>query len=167
MMRLYLVRHAEALEPSPTHWPDDRLRPLSSQGMRALRKAAPAIARLTGPVERVLASPFVRTVQTAQLLERAGWPHAVELAELAPDEPAAGVLAAVRRYEVERVAIVGHEPNLKALLSLALAGDAARLDCRFEKGAAACLKFASAVRAGAARLEWLIRPRTLRALAKG
>jgi phosphohistidine phosphatase len=166
-MRLYLVRHAETFEPSAKRWPDDRLRPLTPEGMRAFRKAASGIAHIAGTVDCVLASPLLRARQTAEILaEVADWPRAVQATELAPDEAAERALAAARERDVARLAIVGHEPNLKDLISLSLAGHAAELDCRFEKGAAACLKFSSAVRAGAARLEWLIRPETLCDLGK-
>jgi phosphohistidine phosphatase len=166
-MRLYLVRHAEAFEPSAKRWPDDRLRPLTPDGMRTFRKAASGIARIADRVECVLTSPFVRALQTSEILKDvAGWPPALEAAELAPDEAAQLALAAIRERKVARLAVVGHEPNLTELVSLSLAGNAARVECRFEKGAAACLKFPSEVRAGAARLEWLIRPETLRDLGR-
>lgn len=166
-MRLYLVRHAETFEPSAKRWPDDRLRPLTPEGMRAFRKVASGIARVAGPVDCVLTSPLLRARQTAEILtQAAGWPQALEAGELALDEAAERALAAVREREVERLAVVGHEPSLKDLLSLSLAGPTAHIDCKLEKGAAACLKFSSAVRAGAAKLEWLIRPETLRDLGK-
>jgi len=166
-MRLYLVRHAETFEPSAERWADDRLRPLTPEGMRAFRKAASGIARIAGAVDCVLTSPLLRARQTAEILaDVAGWPRALEVAELGPDEAAEPALAAARERDVARLAIVGHEPNLKDLISLSLAGGTSRIDCKFEKGAAACLKFSSAVRAGAARLEWLIRPETLRELGK-
>ncbi len=166
-MRLYLVRHADAFEPSAERWPDDALRPLTAEGMRAFRKAASGIARAAGKVDSVLTSPFVRARQTAEILaDEAGWPSAVEAVELGPEEPAERVLAAIRRSEAERLAVVGHEPSLKALLSLCLSGRTAGIECRLEKGAAACLKFSAAVRGGAARLDWLIRPGTLADLGK-
>lgn len=165
-MRVYLVRHAEAFEPSEKRWPDDRLRPLTPDGRREFRKAAAAIVRIAGPVDRVLTSPLVRARETAEILEQAGWPRADEAMQFAPDESAEVALAAVRACDVDRVAIVGHQPNLGDLLSLSLAGHAARIACRFEKGAIACLKFSAVVRVGAARLEWLIGPGTLRDLAR-
>lgn len=165
-MRVYLVRHAKAFDASAERWPDDRLRPLTPDGRREFRKAASVIVSIAGPVDRVLTSPLVRARETAEILARAGWPQAAEAAQLAPDESAEAALAVARACEVDRLAIVGHQPNLEDLISLSLAGHAVQIACRFEKGAAACLKFPDAVRAGAARLEWLIRPGTLRDFAK-
>lgn len=166
-MRLYLIRHAATYPSDPVRWPDDGLRPLTSAGMEELREAAAGLERIAGSVDAVLASPLVRTRQTAAILaETAGWPSAATAPQLAPGRPPAEALAIVR--ELERcpvIALVGHEPNLLELISLCLAADDARVRCEIDKGGAACLDFPDAAKAGMARLQWLLTRRALRALA--
>lgn len=165
-MRVYLIRHAPAFERDARRWPADRLRPLSPIGMKKFRKAAAGLERLAGEVSCVLTSPLARARQTAEILTTvAGWPRAQELAALAPGHAPAEVLAALREQQVASVALVGHEPGLSELLAASVAGTGACLECELKKGGAACLEFPSPVRAGRARLEWLLTPKALRALA--
>ncbi|MGH8150625.1 MAG: SixA phosphatase family protein [Steroidobacteraceae bacterium] len=181
-MRLYLIRHAATVPGDPARWPDDGVRPLTPAGMEEFREAAAGLARIAGSVDAVLASPFVRTRQTAEILAIcAGWARATEAPQLVPGRTAGQALALVREHELrasgpggesrqdhgeQGLALVGHEPNLLELISLCLAGDDARVRCDIEKGGAACLLFPATVSAGDARLEWLLTPRALRALAR-
>jgi len=147
-------------------WPEDRLRPLSPVGVRKFRKAAAGLERLAGDMSCVLTSPLARARQTAEILTTvASWPRAQELAALAPGHAPAEVLTALREQAVATLALVGHEPGLSELLAVSVAGTGARFECELKKGGVACLAFSSPVRAGRARLEWLITPKVLRALA--
>ena len=166
-MRIFLIRHAAAEDRDRKRWPDDRQRPLTPDGMRKFRKAAAGLGRFCGPIDRLLASPLVRAQQTAVLLsEVAAWPAAVETPELAPGRTAAPLLRLLRELGLERVALVGHEPELTQMLAVAVAGSQASLACELKKGAAIALSFAAEPRPGQGRLEWLATPRMLRALSK-
>jgi phosphohistidine phosphatase len=165
-MRVYLIRHAAAFERDAKRWPDDELRPLTPEGVKKFRKAAAGLERLAERVSRVWTSPLARARQTAEILSAvARWPRAQELAALAPGHAPAEVLAALREQAVDALALVGHEPALSELIAASIAGGSAHLACELKKGGAACLEFSSSVRAGRARLEWLITPRALRAIA--
>ena len=165
-MRLILIRHAAAFERDRKRWRDDRHRPLTPEGMKRFRKAAAGLASLVETVECVLTSPLARARQTAQILSAVTrWPHAREVAELAPGHTPDQVLARVRTEKAEVLALVGHEPGLSELIAASLAGAGARLQCELKKGGAACLEFPSTARAGQARLAWLVTPKALRALA--
>src|SRR5258706_1561493 len=63
----FLVRHASAGE--RLEWADDRLRPLDDRGRR--QAAELAAAPSSGDVQRVVASPYVRCVQTVEPLAAA------------------------------------------------------------------------------------------------
>ena len=160
MVDLYIVRHAIAFERDAARWPDDRARPLTPDGVRKFRKAARGLRQVAGAVPRVLVSPLVRAKQTAELLTlEAGWPAA--------QEEAAIVARCARRRDSAALAVVGHEPQLSALLALCLdAGGSERASDAFvlKKGGAACLSWDGAPRAGKARLVWLLTPKLLRAL---
>ncbi|HUR33384.1 MAG TPA: histidine phosphatase family protein, partial [Vicinamibacterales bacterium] len=70
MVELYLIRHAVA-EERGDRWPDDAKRPLSDDGVTRMRKAAKGLVRLGLRLDVVLASPLVRTRQTAEIVAAA------------------------------------------------------------------------------------------------
>jgi phosphohistidine phosphatase len=118
--RLYLVRHAVAEERGPA-WPDDTLRPLTERGQRRFAQAAAGFVQLEGIPERILTSPLVRARQTAELLASAADDAPIEtLPSLSPGEPPAALLAKLRRAPAERIALVGHEPDLGQLAAVLL-----------------------------------------------
>ncbi|OVZ58862.1 histidine phosphatase family protein [Pigmentiphaga sp. NML080357] len=113
-MNLILWRHAEAEDGQ-----DDLQRALTRRG----RKQAEAVAnwlRAHAPADlQIMASPAVRTRQTADAL---GLEYAV-VPELAPDAAPAHVLAATGWPLSRRpVLVVGHQPTLGRVASTLLAG---------------------------------------------
>jgi phosphohistidine phosphatase len=164
-MELLIVRHAVACGRDRRRWPDDGKRPLSPAGVRRARKAATGLKVFSAAPDCLLTSPLVRARQTARILtEFAGWPRAEEAAELAPDEPALAVLRLLGRLRSKRVAIVGHQPALGALLMACLIGEGGTLDIEMKKNAVACVSFAGAPCAGGGALRWLAAPRMLRGM---
>ena len=123
-MDVYLVRHAIAETRDSTQWPDDSERPLTPEGEARFRKAARGLRRVAPQVDVVLASPYVRAWQTAEILEReAGWPAPERAPELEATRAPADGVELLRRHASNSVALVGHEPCLSGLASLLLAGD--------------------------------------------
>ncbi len=164
-MELLIVRHAIAFEVDARRWPDDGERPLSPRGAARARQAAAGMKLLLRKPTRVLASPLTRTRQTAEILtEVAGWPPAELCAALAPGSPPETLLTMLRRMPDARIALVGHEPGLGRLVAVSLPGAAAKQAFHFKKMGAALLTFEGAVRAGGARLVWLVPPKLLRAV---
>jgi phosphohistidine phosphatase len=162
-MELLIVRHAIACERDRHRWPDDGKRPLSPAGVRRARKAATGLKAFSAAPDCLLTSPLVRARQTAQILtDVAGWPRAEDASELAPDEPALAVLRLLGRHRSKRVAIVGHQPALGALLIACLIGEGGALAIEMKKNAVACVSFGGAPCAGGAALRWLATPRMLR-----
>ena len=162
-MELLVIRHAIAFERDHDRWPDDALRPLSPAGMRRSHKAAAGFKELCAVPDRLLTSPLVRARQTAKILtEAAGWPQAKIAQELIPGEGAAAVLALLAKDHSKRIAIVGHEPDLSALLAACLLKDGGTLRIELKKNAVACLSFDGRARAGRGGLKWLATPRMLR-----
>jgi phosphohistidine phosphatase len=165
-LRLVLVRHAIA-EEGGAAWPDDDQRPLSRDGQRKWKQAARGLSGLVSPVDLLLTSPLVRTVQTAEILARALSPSArLQLFDpLRPDSRPVAIVAALRaRSPAGTVVLVGHEPTLSELAAslLHLQGPLA-----FRKGAAMAMTTRGLGSRGPARLEWFLTPRMLRELAGG
>jgi phosphohistidine phosphatase len=164
-MELLIIRHAIAFERDPHGWADDAARPLSPAGIRLSRKAAAGLRELCKAPERLLTSPLIRAKQTAEILtEVAGWPPAKIASELNPGEGAAAVLTLLAKDHSKRIAIVGHQPDLSALLAACLLNNSRTLPIEMKKNAAACLSFEGRARVGGAALKWLATPRILRGL---
>jgi phosphohistidine phosphatase len=165
MIRLCLVRHGIAGGRDAVRHPDDGRRPLTREGMRQLRRSAPGLGALAGEIDCLLTSPLLRAVQTATILhELAGMPKPRQEPALSPGSSSDQVLAALATYDAESIVIVGHEPGLRQLLAACLTGKDDGLQVRIRKGAAACLSFDTAIRAGRGQFEWLLQPKTLRSL---
>jgi len=164
-MELLIVRHAIAFERDRQRWRDDAARPLSPVGIRQSRKAAAGMKEFSKAPDRLLTSPLVRARQTAQILtDVAGWPQAEEVHELSPGQSALAVLTLLGKNRSKRVAVVGHQPDLAALLTACLLGEDGALAVDMKKNAVACVSFEGSARAGHAVLKWLATPRMLRGL---
>lgn len=166
-MDLYLVRHAIAEPRDQARWPDDSQRPLSPEGAELFRLAARGLQRIGVEVEAVLASSYVRAWRTAEILsEEAGWPRPAAAPELEATSSAAAALEVAGSRSESLLALVGHEPDLSQLTSLALAGDPHSVATQFKKGGVVCLRFQGAPSAGRAELRWSASPKILRQLGR-
>jgi len=164
-MDVFLVRHAIAHERNSTRWPDDSLRPLTTNGMRKFRKAAAGLARCVPKTAAVFTSPYVRARETAAILtESARFKAAVESSELIPGKSPRAMFDLLRARRSSAVVLVGHEPDLSAWVSAALAVETTRIKSEFKKGGAACVRFGKTIGPGGATLVWLLPPRVLRAM---
>ena len=164
-VEVIFVRHAIAARRRLVRWRDDKQRPLTSDGRRKFRKAAAGIATWLPKVDCLLTSPLVRARQTAELLEAgAGWPKPIDCPELAPGSDPGALLAILRRQKARRIALVGHEPDLSALLSICIAGPDATLPIGLKKGGIACIVFSGRISPGKATLTAIVPPRALRAM---
>lgn len=163
MLELLLVRHGIAFERDAKRWPDDRARPLTPEGKHRFRQGASGIARWFPEVDLLLTSPLTRARQTAEILTQViGWPKAAERDELDPSTEPRATLASLRQPRVQRLAIVGHEPHLSALIALCVAEPASSLQIKLKKGAAALIAFDGTLTAGKGQLIALVPPRALR-----
>lgn len=166
-MDLYLVRHAIAEPRDGERWPDDSQRPLSPEGVELFRLAARGLQRLGVEVEAVLSSPHARAWRTAEILSGdAGWPAASASRELEPSSTASAAFDLAAGRTESLLALVGHEPGLSELASLALTGDAHAAALELKKGGVICVRFPGAPVAGRALLRWSASPKLLRQLGR-
>ena len=169
-MELLLVRHAIACEHNEKRWPDDGERPLSPRGVLRARRAAAGLKRIGLRPAQVLASPLLRTEQTAAILTRfAGWPKATSCPQLLPGGSGQELLALLARAHQPRahewrIAVIGHQPDLGRLLATCLPGNVGSAAFEFRKMGVALIAFHGAPRAGHGELRWLVPPRLLRAV---
>ena len=140
---------------------DDAQRPLTPEGRDKTRKAADGLAALVDRVDVIASSPLARAAQTAdELAPRFKKAKRVTLRELQPEVDPAKAAARVLALDAERVAVVGHEPQLSGVIG-ALLGAAVPLDL---KKAGACLIALEAPRPATGKLVWLLTPKQLRGL---
>jgi phosphohistidine phosphatase len=151
-MRLYLVRHGEAL-------PDrvDAARSLSERGRAEIEEVAGQAARRGGRPIEIRHSGLTRARQTAEILAAHLAPaRGVRAVEGLQPEDDPHRLAAECEALREPIMLVGHLPYLSRLASLLLLGDSGRDLIRFGTGTMASLARAD----GRFLVEWVIGPHT-------
>lgn len=121
-MRIYLVRHSDAVDSVPSM--PDAARYLTARGRVSFREMARRF-RVAGALPtRILTSPSVRAVQTAEILsETLGYDGAVVVdPRLSPGFDTAKLIAVLDDFSCEgETVFVGHEPDLGDILTRLLA----------------------------------------------
>jgi phosphohistidine phosphatase len=116
-MDLILWRHAEAEAASSGM--DDMERALTNKGLKQARRMGQWLDSQLPESCRILVSPALRTIQTAQALGRKYKTHG----DLAPGADALDVLRAANWPSAkESVLIVGHQPTLGQVAALLMTG---------------------------------------------
>jgi phosphohistidine phosphatase len=162
-MDLYLVRHAEAEDVPPRG--GDAERRLTPEGRRQFVRVVAGLRQFEPELTRILTSPLVRARETAEILQDqlpGPEPEAWDL--LAPGHALERILGELRNGG-EAVALVGHEPILGRLLSLAVTGRATD-GTPLRKGGIARIRFDGTPKPGTGRLLWLLTPKLLRRLGR-
>lgn len=114
-MDLILWRHADAQDGSP-----DLERPLTAKGRLQAKKMAAWLNQRMPLEARILASPALRTLQTADALER----KYEVVPDLAPGVDAIHLLHAAGWPDARgTVLVVGHQPTLGETASLLMFGE--------------------------------------------
>lgn len=156
-MEIFVVRHAIAVPGRPDL--PDAARPLTREGRRRFQRAVRGMERLGIRFDRLYHSPWLRAVETAEILARLvrdDGETAVEPALSRP--PDSRLLTALQGDEI---AVVGHEPWLSALVSMLLLGTAKPADrFDFRKGGLAWLE--GDLKPRGMRMRAFLPPRALR-----
>ena len=158
-MELLVLRHGRAGTWDPDRYPDDRDRPLTDNGRARLARQVHGMAAIGVRPDAVVSSPLARALQTAQIVVEG---LDLRLAVGTMDEllPGADPRSTLRRIAADHprgacVMIVGHEPHLSALISLAVTGSPSPI-VPMRKGALCKLSLWPA-----ARIEWSLTARQM------
>jgi phosphohistidine phosphatase len=169
-MDLYILRHGLAGSREEWSGPDAE-RPLTSKGRSRSRAAARGLAALGVAPAVIVTSAYLRAAQTARLTAEIVGAPVVDAPELEPGKLEKGYRPLLRRYTDEAaVMLVGHEPDLSAIIGMLIAGSSpARVELK--KGACALLTLdATLLKSDSetpdAMLRWLMTARALGAIAK-
>jgi len=168
-MNLYILRHASAgvRRVNPIV---DRKRPLDKDGKRHCLQLAHVLNAMDIQFDLIVSSPLKRCMQTASFVgtETGYESKIISSAALAPDATFTQFQKLLRECAAyENLLLVGHNPNLTIFLGSLLAPPAVGLNssnglapARLRKGSLARLNYTR----GPATLQWLLDPRTVRAL---
>ncbi len=118
-MKLWILRHGEAQNRART----DAERELTANGREEVLTSA---AHLMGqPLRWIIASPYVRAQQTAELVRQAlGFADSiVTVPWLTPDSDPRKVLDNLDLYASDDVLLVSHQPLVGSLIGLAVHGN--------------------------------------------
>jgi phosphohistidine phosphatase len=150
---LYFLRHGDAGDPRPT---DDDARELTKKGVKQLRAGVPVWRRLKLRPDAVITSPLPRARQTAEIFcEGLALARPIDDPRLRPGADWAAFKHALADHpDAQRVAFVGHEPDLSRAMTLLSGAHAIRL----RKAGVGCLEFAGAPERRAGDIAWLIDP---------
>jgi phosphohistidine phosphatase len=168
-MQLLVIRHATAEDRDTfaASGRDDSERPLTPAGRDKMRRAVAGLLRAVPKIDLLASSPFVRAMQTADVVADAYGIEAIKSVDaLVPDAPLQRLLGWLeRKGSVDVVAIVGHEPHLGELVTWLMSGlPESRVELK--KGGAGLFEFHGQPGAGVGVLKWLMTPGQLRDLSR-
>ena len=155
--RLYIVRHADAGDPSEWIGPDAE-RPLSSKGVKQAARLAAALVAAGTNVGSLRTSPARRCTETCAVIATALETTATIDENLADGPTAAHVAKLLARRGHDALLLVGHQPHLGNLVT-ELTGIAS---IPVEKGSMIRIDIAAPYSPGSGRLVAVVPPEHLR-----
>jgi phosphohistidine phosphatase len=163
-MEVYLLRHGIAQERDPKKYPDDRLRPLTTEGLERMREIVRGMLKIGVEFDAVFDSGYTRARLTTEAVTDA---YRIDSADiqattaLEPERNPSELLALLEANKsAKRVLIVGHEPHLSLSVAYLTGGrDGDAFD--FKKGALARVDLQT-LKKGTGTLVWLLPPKVLR-----
>ena len=155
MLKLWLARHGEAVDPERAR--SDFERPLTERGRQQVAEMTRWLMGREPAPELILHSPLVRAQQTAQTI-------AAEIGDddltvrvenaLAPGVDLDDLLHRVASTTAERILCVGHQPDMSRCLAGMIGGG----DFSYSPGTIAEIEFPGPILRHAGRLGWLAKP---------
>jgi phosphohistidine phosphatase len=168
-MNFYLMRHGIAVAADDPGVIQDQERPLTSNGVKRMRRVARGLRRLGIKFDGILTSPLVRARQTADIVAAAlGMESRLEeITELAPESSVEHLIFALTRYQDrDHLLLVGHQPLLgQTLASLIDPSPGARLEFDLGKGSLCRVEIDGLPAHNSGVLHWLMTAKQLRLLA--
>lgn len=148
-MILYLLRHGNT---SASGGMDP---PLSAEGRRMAGRAANLILSTGGRLESVFTSPLARAVETARMIARTAGGEVTAVDSLEPEGSEDETLHMLASCGAERVAAVGHLPQLRRMIS-ALVSDSHPIGIHLDPGCAVCIEADFSTETWACAMLWAV-----------
>ncbi|MBI5943121.1 MAG: phosphohistidine phosphatase SixA [Chloroflexi bacterium] len=158
-MNLYIIRHAIAVDEGTPEFQDNE-RPLTDKGKKKMRQIAKGLRTLGADFDLILSSPYIRAQETAEILADVfKMKKDVGFSEnLVPmGDPDLLIAELNEKYSVNSLALIGHEPQLTALIGL-LVSENSNMDMTLKKGGVCSFSTDDLHHTRRATLEWLLTP---------
>jgi phosphohistidine phosphatase len=166
-MRIYLIRHSNAIDPGTPGYEDDSLRPLTEKGRDKMKRISAALKELDVKPDLIISSPYVRAKQTAEILAKVlKYKHELIFNEmLVPMGNPDNIIGEINeKYSVDELILVGHEPCFSVLIGT-LVAENPDLAFNIKNGGVCCLSSDDLHTDRKATLDWLLTPKILTELA--
>ncbi|MCX6165430.1 MAG: phosphohistidine phosphatase SixA [Ignavibacteriae bacterium] len=158
-MKLYLIRHTEAIDYETESVRSDEHRFITPKGRRIAINVFKMLKDEMLDLEKIFTSPIVRSVQTAEILAiTVKYKNDVEIAnELTLASSPEKVLQLLRRNSIfKSIALVGHEP----MMSTIVRNFTDKKDPEFALKKASVCFINMDLDKGTGKFEWYLNPKT-------
>ena len=158
-MKLFLIRHGEAIDYETQSVKTDEYRFVTPKGRKISREVFRKIKEHFYGLETIFTSPLTRAVQTAEILANAiKFENDIEVAnELVSGSSPGKILELIKQNSsLESIALIGHEPLLGIFVSSL--SDRNNLNYQFRKSGVVFLDFDS--KKGTGKFVWFFDPKT-------
>jgi phosphohistidine phosphatase len=159
---LFILRHGIAVIRGNASYPLDSDRPLTTKGLKRMRRIAKGMRRMKIGFDVVLTSPYRRALETAFVIGREyGAGESIQTSQALRPEvlPEEVIRSLQEKYSpCRRLLLVGHEPQLSALISTLTSGGAGARPL-LKKGGLCKLEVEKLQMGKCATLLWLLTPR--------
>ena len=162
-MKIYLIRHSNAVDPGTPGYEDDNRRPLTDKGRDKMKEIASALKKMDLKPNLIVSSPYVRARETSEILAKVlkYKKEPVFNDTLVPMGSADEIIGEINeKFSVDELVLVGHEPCLSVLIGTLTAGNP-DLAIDLKKGGVCCLSTDDLRTERKAVLEWLLTPKIL------
>lgn len=165
-MKVYLVRHGIAVEGLVRGITRDSERPLTDEGITELKMVARGLKHIGVAPDLIVASPLVRTKQTADILQTELGGELTTCDALAPGVTNASVFKFLKKYpNSHEMFLVGHEPDMGELVK-EIIGAGFEFSLPFKKAGVCCVEVSDLPPTLPGTLKWLITPKIFASLLK-
>ncbi len=160
-MEIYILRHGIAVERGTPGYKRDGDRPLTEEGVEKMRQIAKAMREMDLQFDVIFSSPYVRAKTTADIVAETLGENVTLTDSLLPEANPPELIDEINDEKPQRVLLVGHEPDLSALISTLICGKR-NADIELKKGGLAKLTAETLTYGKCATLNWLLTPKQLR-----
>jgi len=167
-MNLYIVRHAIAVQRGAPDYDDDSQRPLTGKGRKKMENIVKGLHQFEVEFDTILTSPYVRARDTAKILA-SEYKMKDKIAftdNLIPPGDFDRLIDEINeKYNVNSLALVGHEPMLSEFISWLTTGNT-EAKIMLKKGGVCLLSADDLRQERRATLQWLLTPAIMVELSK-
>lgn len=163
-MNIYVVRHGIAVEGLVRGISRDSERPLTDEGETETKMVARALKKMGVKPDLIVASPLVRTQQTAQIMHAELGGEFATSDTLAPGVSIPSVYKYLKKFEkAHDIFLVGHEPDVGEIVKDIVSGGF-EFTLPFTKAGVCCIETSDLPATMPGTVKWLVTPKILRLL---